>query len=1515
MDKHFTHIFLVLPVLLLFSYLLQPFFAEAPEPVVQAPEPDAAVAEQSMPPCSCTVTQGDFTSPLPFLSSNTSAVDFYDYGNPLAASANTGLEMSQTMLIMLYEDLTTTNTSLIIILDEANDGSGGNGEVTFNCLPPSAFVEFSDDAGELAGTPPTITGNFNWAPCCTDGGIIGGVGCGHTFTINPDLTSGITLFSLVYGTPSVPTYVDMPQLNCPITINCGGTACCQEAFEFSATTQNASCENSQDGMIDLTTDCATTPIFVWSNGEGTEDLFGLNPGTYTVTITDANGCSEIESYIIDPDNPSPNPSIIGPTEFCAGEPVELSVDGNYSTYLWSNGNPSSTIFVTTPGTYTVTVSNGAGCTGTASTTLVENPVPEPDIMGPTGVCIFYDTIMLDAGAGFVTYQWSSGESTQSIEVTEFGSYFVTVTNSFGCSAFDFTIVEPLANPFPEITGPTSICEGNPIILDASGAYISYQWSTGDVSPAIVTSTGGTYSVTVTNTDDCIGMDSHEVTEVPADSILLFQSSCNPLDTGVFIQNLTNQYGCDSVEILTVDFSQSDSIFLYDQSCNPQDTGIFIQTYTNQYGCDSVEIETVTLLPADSLFLMDSSCSPLDTGTFVLLLTNQFGCDSLVTTTTVLLSSDTVQLFAQSCDPANAGVTEELFVNSNGCDSLVITTTSFILVDTTYLTDSSCDPQMTGVFEDLYTGSDGCDSLVITTVDLLLSDTTYLEANSCDLNQAGQSEELLSNQEGCDSLVITNTTFIPADTTLLFSESCDPGATGVFENVLANIFGCDSVVITTVGLLPTDTTALFETSCDPAQSGVEEILLTNQFGCDSLVVTTTTYSFADSTQINNTTCDPSAAGIFVEILVSTDGCDSVVTTNVVLLPSDTVYVSAESCDPDDVGVTETLLSNQFGCDSLVVTTTGLLPSDTTYLQAITCDINQAGPSEETLVNQYGCDSLIITNTAFVPPDTTLLFAESCDPDEVGTEELLLQNTSGCDSLIITTTSLLPFDTVVLQAFSCDPGQVGTTTMLLSNIFGCDSLIITNTAQLPIDTTWLFFGTCLPQDTGLLVSQFSNQYGCDSLVYEQTDLLPASSCQLEALIQGDTIGCSTTSGSLWLTFLNGMPPYAYTWTDQNGNMGSGTIDQSGIPQQVSGLPPGDYTFEILDPDGLMTSLSAGIFQPDPVQIDLQVSSDFNGFEISCFGALDGSASVEVLSGGLPPYSFNWSNGGQTGQVSGLSEGWTSVSVTGSVGCEVIDSIFLESPDSLQFSLSVAHPDCFSDGLGAFFIDQVDGGSGPYRYSLNDSDWQDGPLFSDLASGSYLLEVEDANGCTASSFVFINTYIEPVVTLGQDTIVEYGDSLLLQPIINLPYSFLDSIYWEGLDCQDCPDVTVTPIVTSTYSVTVVDTLGCPANDDLQIFVRKDFDVYIPNVFSPNGDGINDQFFIFGDQQLVLIQELQIFDRWGEPVYTYFNLPPNDPTYGWDGTHRGELMNPAVYAYFAVLEFADGSTKLFKGDVLLMR
>jgi gliding motility-associated-like protein len=121
----------------------------------------------------------------------------------------------------------------------------------------------------------------------------------------------------------------------------------------------------------------------------------------------------------------------------------------------------------------------------------------------------------------------------------------------------------------------------------------------------------------------------------------------------------------------------------------------------------------------------------------------------------------------------------------------------------------------------------------------------------------------------------------------------------------------------------------------------------------------------------------------------------------------------------------------------------------------------------------------------------------------------------------------------------------------------------------------------------------------------------------------------------------------------------------------------------------------------------------------------------------------------------------------------------------------------------------------------------------------------------------------------------------------------------------------------VTLVSKDGCEAEDRVLIKVDNEPHVYIPNAFSPwLEDGENDVFLIFADgKQIVQVNKFQVYDRWGEMVFTDKNFQPNDPAHGWAGRLNNKLMDPAVFVYYAEIQLIDGRVLLYKGDVTLVR
>ena len=150
------------------------------------------------------------------------------------------------------------------------------------------------------------------------------------------------------------------------------------------------------------------------------------------------------------------------------------------------------------------------------------------------------------------------------------------------------------------------------------------------------------------------------------------------------------------------------------------------------------------------------------------------------------------------------------------------------------------------------------------------------------------------------------------------------------------------------------------------------------------------------------------------------------------------------------------------------------------------------------------------------------------------------------------------------------------------------------------------------------------------------------------------------------------------------------------------------------------------------------------------------------------------------------------------------------------------------------------------------------------------------------------------------------------------LQVFYWISSDsitpiCDTCLFQLVNPTETTTYSLRAVDIAGCEVIDNVVIQVDKFYDVYFPNSFSPNGDGINDFYFVNGTSNVSQILSLDIYDRWGNHVFNNQNFSVNDEFSGWDGKFRNEDASAGVYVYVSKVEYVDGNIEMFKGDIIL--
>ncbi|HXR81378.1 MAG TPA: gliding motility-associated C-terminal domain-containing protein, partial [Saprospiraceae bacterium] len=277
----------------------------------------------------------------------------------------------------------------------------------------------------------------------------------------------------------------------------------------------------------------------------------------------------------------------------------------------------------------------------------------------------------------------------------------------------------------------------------------------------------------------------------------------------------------------------------------------------------------------------------------------------------------------------------------------------------------------------------------------------------------------------------------------------------------------------------------------------------------------------------------------------------------------------------------------------------------------------------------------------------------------------------------------------------------------------------------------------------------------------------------------------------------------------------------------------------------------------------------------------------------------------------------SISDANGCSAAGEINLIQPTLLSIQLMVSEPDCFTEGLGVVMITAM-GGVSPYQYSIDQGPYTSENIFENVTDGIYTLYTWDANDCETSEIIAINIPVAVNVDLGDNQILDIGDTTVVSAIVNVPYTTLTSIFWNGFDsitCSTCLEQIIAPFITTTYSIEVINDDGCKDVDEVTVNVIRNGEIFVPNVFSPNDDGINDVLQIFAGSFVETILEFNIFDRWGNLVFSASNFDPGQNLIEWDGSFKSKPLNPAVYAYQLVAKLKDGSQIIRFGDITLIR
>lgn len=268
----------------------------------------------------------------------------------------------------------------------------------------------------------------------------------------------------------------------------------------------------------------------------------------------------------------------------------------------------------------------------------------------------------------------------------------------------------------------------------------------------------------------------------------------------------------------------------------------------------------------------------------------------------------------------------------------------------------------------------------------------------------------------------------------------------------------------------------------------------------------------------------------------------------------------------------------------------------------------------------------------------------------------------------------------------------------------------------------------------------------------------------------------------------------------------------------------------------------------------------------------------------------------------------------GCVAWDTVLLSV--RLPFKMQVINGDTLCKGRSAQLF-----ASGATLYSwwpatgLNNTRIAN-PVANPLTTTNYMVVGIDDKGCFKDTgYVPIKVFPIPTVDAGSDKTINVGQTLDLNPILSP--DVINTVWTptSGIFRNRFPGITVKPPQTTEYTVEVTNDGGCKARDQVTVYVLcNNANVFIPNTFSPNGDGTNDIFYPRGTG-VFNIKTFRIFNRWGEVVFEKANFNANDASAGWDGTFKGAKLNPDVFVYTIDIVCENNTLLTYKGNVALIR
>jgi subtilisin-like proprotein convertase family protein len=1208
------------------------------------------------------------------------------------------------------------------------------------------------------------------------------------------------------------------------------------SLNISTSITSVTCAGGNNGAIAITTSGGTAPYtYSWSNGAVIEDLSSITANTYTVTITDDNGCIYSEDLVV---NTLPSMVIVAnnvTNEACgtSNGSIDISVSGGSGSYgySWSNGMMTQDISSLTAGVYSIDVTDGFGCVASQNITLINdvsncssycyldaavNSITDEICGNGTGAI---DIDVVDATQPY-TVLWSTGSTNEDLSNLSAGTYTITINDANQCEHIEtFTVGNTTSGLGISASSVSDENCGNgmgAIDISISGGTLpyAYSWSTGATSQDLTNLTSASYSVTVTDGNGCQFAQSFSITNNTgflAYSTLVTNEFCNNNNGNI---NLTVTGASGS---LTYSWSNGATT----QDINGLNPGTFTCTITDQTGCELVTAPITVSNNSGTLDILST------------IIINESCGDGQGAIDLSILGGTTPYTF----DWSNGSTSEDLtglsagnysctITDDNGCfvstgSITVWNSPGTLAVTTDYIVDELCGNALGAIYVETTggttpysfswnNGSVNEDNLGLVAGNYSL---TVTDANGCTLNL----NESVSNSAGTlqiDNAVLTHESCGNTNGAInLIASGGTPGYTyswssgPITQDLNALAAGTYSVVVTDAnGCQVNDSYLINNNAGTLAVSHISTAeLCSNGAGSINLTVTggTAPYTYVWSNSSFTEDLSGLSAGTYSCEITDASSCAitsaSIVIGNNPGTLSVTENTTDESCGASngaiDLTVTggDGIYSYTWSNSATTQDISGLAAATYTYLVSDGNGCEIAGSS--TLINTSGSftftaavsDELCNNNNGAINLTTaggTAPFSFAWSNAAVS-EDLTALN-QGLYSCVVTDANGCEVSTGNLTV-SNNPGTLNLNNIVVTNE-NCGNGIGAIDITISGGTTPYAYLWSNAATTADLILLSEGNYSCTvtdaagcSLAFSTTVNDDPGNLQIFAqTITNES--CGNNNGAINITMAGGTPAYTYVWS--NG----------ATTQDINSLSEGTYSLFVNDAGGCSFSTDFSIINSGG---NMMISGSIIGNEIC--GNAAGSIDITVVDG-TAPFLFNWSNGSISEDISGLIAGTYSVTITDVNGCATNDSFTVGSNNGtlVLVSSNVTDENC-GDAQGSIDI-TVTGGTAPITY-----DWSSGSTTQDLSglsAGTYSVTVEDQFGCNVSTTETISNItggFSAVVTSVTDEVCGDGTGAIDITVTGgtSPYTYDWS---SGATSED-----LSGLAAGVYDVIITDGAGC--------------------------------------------------------------------------------------------------------------